>query len=146
MRIRPAAPDDALDILDWRNDPVSRAMSGDGAPIARAAHLDWCARTLADPERTIFIGEDDGGKLGMVRFDRSGDGWTVSIAVAPSRRGQGAGGALLRAGLGEMAGRAPAAFTARIKADNDSSLRLFAAAGFREVAREDGFVLTRLEP
>lgn len=145
MRLRPAVPDDALDILDWRNDPESRAMSGGGAPIPRAAHLDWYGRALADPGRAIFIGEDEGGKAGMVRFDRAAGAWTVSIAVAPERRGRGLGRALLRAGLDEMAGRGAIAFVARIRADNAGSLRLFSGAGFREAARDGDFMAMRLE-
>ena len=70
--------------------------------------------------------------MGMVRFDVfDGGRWLVGIHVAPERRGQGWGRALLSAGLERMAARQGATrFAAEIKEDNTASQRLFTACGF----------------
>ena len=88
VTVRPARPADALDVLAWRNDPLTRAMSRDQEVVAEAAHLAWFTRALADPARTLLIGEAMGGKVGMVRIDRGAE-TELSINLNPAFRGQG---------------------------------------------------------
>lgn len=138
LLVRPAEPADAHDLWRWRNDPVARAASRNPDPVPFADHQAWFARALADPARTILIGEIDGSPVGMVRLDAGSDGAEVSIALDPERRGAGLGGALMRVGLARSGART---FTAVLRADNAASRRLFAGAGFRQVAA-DGLWLT----
>src|SRR6185503_18123098 len=67
VRLRPAAMGDADRLLAWANDAATRAASFSTAPITRAEHLGWMARTLADPDHLHFIAED-GEPVGQVRF------------------------------------------------------------------------------
>jgi L-amino acid N-acyltransferase YncA len=132
LHLRRATIDDALDVLAWRNDPHTRAMSRDDAAVDRQVHLDWFAGAVEDPSRLLLVGEADGRGVGMVRFDRAGDRWEVSINIAPDARGRGLGAALLGAGLELFAEtHAGVEVLAVIKPENATSLRLFEGLGFR---------------
>lgn len=111
-------------------------MSFDDSEIDLAEHETWLASKLSDVNCEIWIGEVDAIPIGQVRFDSSGDGpVVVSIAVAPSARGHGLGHALLRDALGRRA--VPGSpVLARIRSENEASLRLFRSCGFAEVDRD----------
>jgi len=138
VTLRAATPDDAARLLEWANDPATRAASFDRDPISWDDHVEWLAGVLADPDRRLWIAEEAGMPVGQVRIDREPDGaGVVSIGLADGARGRGLGSAVLRSGLGAAAGtlgiiRARAV----VRASNLASRRLFERAGFRAVARE----------
>lgn len=134
MILREATSADALDVWVWRNDPLTRAMSRVQDEVPRASHADWFARAVGDSRRTILIGEVDGQKVGMVRFDH-GDATEVSININPEHRSRGHGHALLLAALNSVSGEV----WAEIKDENLSSQRLFERVGFEFRNAHDGF-------
>jgi RimJ/RimL family protein N-acetyltransferase len=136
MQLRRATIDDALDVLEWRNDPQSVAASKTGA-VNRDTHLAWFPKAVVDEQRAIFIAEEDGRKIGMIRFDRDERAWTVSINLAPDQRGKGYGDRILSAGINAI-GSPP--LIAEIKDDNIASIRLFERCGFRRISHEDGWL------
>jgi UDP-2,4-diacetamido-2,4,6-trideoxy-beta-L-altropyranose hydrolase len=114
--------------------------------VDQAGHLAWFARAIQDPSRLMLIATDGGRKLGMVRFDKSGDTWLVSINMAPEERGKGYGRialnqavALLRSSVGQCR------LSAEIKDGNAGSLRLFQQCGFVTQEQRDGFQYLTLE-
>jgi RimJ/RimL family protein N-acetyltransferase len=125
MIVRRATVDDALDVLAWRNDPTTRAMSRTQERVEEAAHLAWFAEAIADSRRTLLIGELDGQKIGMVRLDH-GEETEISINVNPLFRGRGLGYAFISEALAGVRGPV----TARIKEENLASVRSFERAGF----------------
>jgi spore coat polysaccharide biosynthesis predicted glycosyltransferase SpsG/RimJ/RimL family protein N-acetyltransferase len=133
-RLRACRWDDAGTLLAWANDPETRAASFASAPIAEPGHRAWLAGRLADPEARLWIVEDPAGgaPVGTLRLARADGAATVSITVAPARRGQGWGGRMLAA---LAAWNRAAAFAPRLVAwvrdDNPASLALFATAGYR---------------
>ena len=143
MTLREAAAADAESIWLWRNDPASRAASGDGAHIDLTTHRAWLARTLADPDRRLLIGEAGGRSVGMVRFDRVEGGWRVSLNLAPEARGQGLGRRLLAQGVEAMARQR---LVADIRPENHASVRTFAAYGFVQIGEAGGFLQFVREP
>jgi RimJ/RimL family protein N-acetyltransferase len=132
LTVRPATEADALDVLAWRNDPLTRAMSRDQGEVEEAAHVAWFARAIADSARTLLIGEVDGGKVGMVRIDRGAE-TEVSINLNPAYRGQGLSVPLLMAALAGV----PDVW-AEVREENAASIRLFERAGFELRDRRDG--------
>jgi RimJ/RimL family protein N-acetyltransferase len=80
-----------------------------------------------------------------VRLDQLDDDLAeISIGLAPEARGRGAGREALCLAAAEARNRLGVRMlTARVKADNEPSLRSFAAAGFSEVRREDDLVELR---
>lgn len=125
MILRPATAADAVEVWIWRQDPITRAMSRTQEAIDLASHMAWFSDALADPRRTLLIGEVDGRKVGMVRFDRGAE-LEVSINVNPAHRSQGHGHGLLSRAMETMKGDV----WAEIREENEASQRLFERAGF----------------
>jgi RimJ/RimL family protein N-acetyltransferase len=149
VTLRPAELSDGARLLQWRNDPATRAASLTSERVSLQDHRHWLALKLADPSCAFFIIVADAEPIGQVRLDRIDDQLAeVSIGLAPRARGQGAGREALLLAAGEARDRLGVTMlTARIKADNEPSLRSFAAAGFYEVGRKDEIVeLRRMIP
>jgi ribosomal protein S18 acetylase RimI-like enzyme len=134
MILRNATEADALDVWAWRQDPLTRAMSRSAEAVELASHMAWFAKALADPARMLLIGEADGEKVGMVRFDR-GEVTEVSINVNPQHRGRGLGFTLLSEALNRVEGDV----WAEVKDENLASRRLFERAGFELHDAAGGF-------
>ena len=141
MLLRPAEPGDAEILLAWRNDPLTRAMSRQQDEVARADHLAWFERALADPRRIILIGTEQGRSVGMVRFDL-GSPCEVSINLDPAVRGRGLSRTLLALALQGFASRP---IEAEIREENLASHRLFEGAGFQRITDRDGLRRYRLD-
>lgn len=136
MEVRRATIDDMLDVLSWRNDPVAVTMSRTGA-VDEAQHRAWFPGAIDSSNRVLLIAEEAGTKLGMVRFDRSGDAWITSINLAAEFRGRGIGQRALALAI-EASGCSP--LLAEIRGDNVPSIRIFERCGFRQVGSADGFL------
>lgn len=131
--LRQAESNDEDLLLDWANDPATRDASRKHAPIAAADHHRWLERLLAAPdEARVWIGEAEGGPIGVVRFERRAPAAVeVAITVAPEARGRGLARPLLDAGIAaarEAFGHVT--ILADVLPDNEASLALFSGAGF----------------
>ena len=73
MRFRKATKKDSENLFNWRNDPETRAESLNTAPVLREAHEAWLARTLKNPNRLLFIAEEDNEAVGTKRADKFGE-------------------------------------------------------------------------
>jgi len=136
VHLRPATPLDADLLLTWANDPTTRAASFRTEQIDPVVHRAWLRERLASPTSRLYIGYQGADPIGQVRLERqAGEGAVeISISIARDRRGRGLGSALLAAGL--EAGRRDAGlggliFIARVRTDNEASIKLFERAGFR---------------
>jgi RimJ/RimL family protein N-acetyltransferase len=132
-------------LLQWHNEPTTRAASLTTASVSLEDHRRWLASRLADTRCALFIIVTDGEPIGQLRLDRLDDDLAeVSIGLAPEARGRGAGREALRLAATEAANRLGVKkLTARIKVDNQQSLRAFAAAGFSEFWRDGDLVELR---
>jgi RimJ/RimL family protein N-acetyltransferase len=131
---------DASLLWRWANDAETRRRSFNPAPIPYAAHLAWLEARLAAAASSLWIVSDERGPVGQVRLDVADDVAEVSLAVAPERRGQGLGTAVLREALAAAATqwRGGLRLRAQVFADNVASLRLFRRCGFQEVGTRPG--------
>lgn len=146
VSVRRALPEDAQRLFDWRNDPVTRAMSRTVDPVAWDAHEMWFAETLKDPNRVLFIGLDHGAEFGMVRFDLTGPRHAeISINLDAQARGRRLATALLRAAIRAFRIDHVTDITALIRPGNAASIRAFEAAGFRMTGEKDGLAQFRHE-
>lgn len=144
-------PDDACLILDWRNDPVTRAMSFDTAERGwEEFWSDFRDRfPAADAPAPQFL-VINGAPVAYLRFDpaRPAAGCAVgtmevSINVDPTRRRQGYGKTALRLAEHYLAARGCERILAAVKSDNAVSKKLFEAVGYEDEGRfqvvpEDG--------
>jgi RimJ/RimL family protein N-acetyltransferase len=135
VTLRPASAADCRQIWRWRNDAQTRRASLDPAPIPLATHERWFARSLESPARKLYVVVAGGRDAGVVRLDLDGGRASVSIHLAPERRGQGLGPAALAA-LADLAFGALGVdeLVASVKRDNRASLSAFARAGFSVAA------------
>lgn len=79
MKLRPASIDDAQLLFDWRNEPLTLAMSVNTEPVAWDIHVKWLSTRLARPEPGLYVCEDDGSPCGMVRIDDDEISYTVDV-------------------------------------------------------------------
>jgi len=147
LSVRPAHPDDGLDLLYWRNDPHVRAMSRNSDVLKEADHLAWYEQALHSVDMILLIGEQESRKVGMVRFDQRGTFlWEANILLEIGSRGKGVSRLLLGKALAFFYERhAHASVVASIKPENEASLRLFRSLGFVFLNEEEGMVSYRLE-
>jgi RimJ/RimL family protein N-acetyltransferase len=115
--------------------------------VAREQHEGWLASTLADPNRTLLVVEQNAEPAGTVRFDDEGERAEISVTMAPGRRGGGLGARAIReAAELELAARPRLReVVAVVQKSNNRSLRAFERAGYRgppEGEREGSVVLT----
>jgi RimJ/RimL family protein N-acetyltransferase len=132
VALRPATPDDARALWEWRNDATTRAMSLDRDPIPFAAHEEWLRRQLSRDDVALFIVEEGGQPVGQVRVERRPEGGaTVSIGLAAAARGRGIGGAALaRLASPETRPTWANPLVALIRPENVASQRMFERAGY----------------
>ena len=123
--LRPATPDDAQRLFEWRNDPVTRANSHNTAPILYADHLRWLDWNLKDPFVRIFIGMVNWIDIGTVRVEEENTGKLLSWTVAPDHRGNGYGLSLVKA----VVAITPGKLKAEIHRHNAPSLKIAVGAG-----------------
>lgn len=132
LEVRPATLDDAELMHRWRNDWATRAVSRNRSPIPWRGHVEWLERALADPERSLLVGQIGEVPVGVIRFDRTGrDAAEVSLYLDPALHGLGLGRRLLLAG--ESLSAAGLDIVAEVVEGNAGSARLFEAAGYRRL-------------
>lgn len=134
LTVRPATLSDSDLLFGWRNHESIRSVSRNKDPIALEDHRRWFGRVIADPARSLLVGERGGRPIGCVRFDENGpDSVEVSIYLAPDAMGTGTGSALLAAAEAWLAANRPhiARIDAEVLGGNDPSTHLFERAGYR---------------
>jgi UDP-2,4-diacetamido-2,4,6-trideoxy-beta-L-altropyranose hydrolase len=130
---RMTAADEAL-VLEWANDPGTRANSFSAEQITAAAHHEWLVDRLSHPERCRpFVVETPAHvPIGQVRFDRIEGGWRVNYSVAAHLRGRGLGRRIMQLALRQLSEEEPGAMVlAQVKLDNVASHRVFESLGFQ---------------
>lgn len=144
VRLRPAEPADEGRLLEWRNEPTTRAASLTSGEVSAEDHSRWLAHKLADPASTLFIVMDGDEPIGQVRLDRVDDELAeVSIGLAPEARGRGAGRKALDLAAAEAPRLGVMSLRALIKPNNEASLRAFKAAGYADFKADDEVVELR---
>ena len=142
ITLRFVCEDDCKDLFDWRNDSLTRQMSFNTNEIKYEDHIKWFNKTLKNSKISIFLGENNNGeKVGQVRFDRKGKFAEVNICISPLFRGKGYGTIMLRESCINYFNNFDVdAIIARIKHKNDISVKAFANAGFKYSSETEEFV------
>ncbi len=141
LSLRSADGGDCERMLQWRNDPATRAVSADPREIDPQTHRDWFAASLAMPTRRLWIGQVGPRPVGVLRFDFDAAAARVSIFLDPALTGLGLGTPLLACGEARLRREQPALrrLEAEVLADNRASQQLFRRAGYTG----DGRLLTK---
>ena len=130
--IREVSQNDSKDIFEWRNDPESRSMFINSGELDFDEHDRWLSKTISSPLKNIYMGEIDGKKIGITRFDfdEKEHETEVSINTNPNFRGKGYGKKLLIESINKFQVENEANLIARIKNKNIGSIKIFEFAGF----------------
>ena len=133
VSLRAARRDDCARVWQWNFASDVRALSGDPRLVELDEHAAWFAARLARAATSpMWIVEDTGVPVGVVRVDRLADGaGRLSVALAPSARGRGIGKASITAACARWHGPV----VAQIHADNTASRACFESCGFEPVGR-----------
>ncbi len=142
VTLRRAGHEDCERVWTYNFAPDVRAMSQRSEIVALVEHARWYARRLADPVAPIWIVQEWGEPVGVVRLDLRRDTAVISIALAKSGRGRGVG----RAAIAAVCAAWGRPIIAEILADNHPSRVCFEACGFREIGENNGHVTYRWSP
>ena len=146
MLIRTALVSDSQDILNWRNDKISREMSFNNNIITPDKHKAWFLNSLKNPAITMYVGEEKNYKIGICRFDIHNDyAFTeVSININPLVRGKGYAKKFLQFSINTYFKKKKNKLIAQTKKKNLASIKIFKAAGFYLASKsEDKLILKR---
>jgi len=125
LTLRRATQDDAMLLLHWQQDPKTRRYARSPSVPTEGEHLAWFAHKLSNPDCVFLFAESGSERVGMIRLDRRGEQWEVSIVVAPESRGRGIGKAILNAL------KPPGPLVAEVLPGNEESHHLFLSCGWR---------------
>lgn len=136
ISVREARAQDSLEAWLWRNDPVTRRASQTQDPIIWEDHQVWWERALTSTDRYLYICENNGQPVAVLRFDQleADNGcYEVSINMKPEARGLGLGVRALSDACDLFLGkRGPVTLTATIQPNNIASLSIFKKVGFQQ--------------
>ena len=129
---RIATIDDASNILEWRNDALTRKMFRNSGVIDWEQHIQWL-HSISDPNRLLLMCcQSMGTDVGFVWFCIRQKTAEVSINLAPIARGRGLSGKCLIAAIYFLQKERPCIIelTAHVRVKNLASRRLFERLGF----------------
>jgi RimJ/RimL family protein N-acetyltransferase len=130
MRLRKATFNDWKILLDWRNDPITRENSFKTEEVSEQIHKLWFNDSLLNPNRSIYILEDNFTSVGSIRSDLHWNNQSVlSWSIAPDQRGKGYGTKILEIYLQNKKGK----FIAEIKPRNIASIKMVEKNGFTKL-------------
>lgn len=134
LTLRSATVADARMLLDWRNDPETRANSINTNKVEWTSHVGWLEKTLINPNRRLFVVMDGERSVGTVRLDddSSRQETELSWTIAPAERGRGHAKAMI--GLALKGVKSGQQALAKIKPANIASIKVARANGFELVS------------
>lgn len=140
LTIRRAVEADSKDIWQWRNDPTTKANSINSDDVSWENHCVWYQKSLQNPDRFLYIGIDPTDqKIGMCRFDISGDEAEVSINLNPAFRNQKLSEPLLVSSIRQFYKSSNIVLLATIKHFNIASQQCFKNAGFTHISEDSEY-------
>ncbi len=147
MKIRNINQQDSKDLFEWRNNFGSRKMSFEKKKITLEEHEKWFKESIISPNKIFYIGEYNGTKIGVCRFEfyNKKNISEISININPNVRGKGYGKKLLTNAINTYLKNKNCILTAKIKEDNSISLKLFSSSGFLVTKKDKGIIYMELK-
>lgn len=134
--LRDATLEDADLLFFWRNDGLTRRMSISQDEISWHEHISWLTQVLSSEKSHLFIAMLNGTPVGVLRLERLGESFDLSITVSPSARGKGIGSKILKNAKDWATANTDVKYIhASIKETNLASLKLFLRCGYLELTK-----------
>ena len=133
IELRGATQGDSKLLFEWRNHPSIRAISINSDPIPWESHQQWFDKVLQDANRPLYIAEQAGTAVGVIRFDIDSAQAEVSLCIAHDQNGKGLGTQLLLLGEQQLLQGRPEILkiVATVLEGNEASHRLFRRCGYQ---------------
>lgn len=141
VTLRRAGLADRERVFAYNVAPATRALSGSPRTFSLSEHERWFAERLVDPATRMWIVEENGSPVGVVRVDGL-DPARISIALDPSAQGRGIGRRAVALACAQWA----SPVQAEIHEANVASHACFVACGFVRVGKRDVFDLYQWSP
>ncbi len=131
ISLRRADKNDKKLIFEWANDMSARANSFSTDKINFDMHSLWFDNKMKDENAVYFICQRHDLSIGLIRFDKDGNGlMVISIYLEAQYRGRGLAAELIRVACREFLLERSADIYAYIKVENIASVQSFTKAGF----------------
>jgi RimJ/RimL family protein N-acetyltransferase len=126
-------------LLEWRNDPSTRAASHDSHFISKEEHYAWLKGFLNKNDKYFFVAYKDDIPVGSVRAVSVNGLWCLSWVIAPSFRGRG----LAKDMLALLVEKIDGPMQAEVKVNNHPSIKVAEHIGMKLEKICDGFLYFR---
>lgn len=135
--LRVATIQDAEVVLEWRNDKASRENSFSKGIIDLDSHMKWYQRKLQDDNCYLYILMDNDERIGQVRIDLVNGIGEISYMIAPEKRGNGYGKAIISLCDSVKDVMGAKAYMGLVNNDNEASKKCFVNNGYAEFTGGD---------
>ena len=138
---------DSMEILLWRNDPVTRKSAFNNRLIKREEHEDWFQKIMNSNNSILIIIFNGKDKIGVVRFDAANSETFVSINTNPKFRKMGFASKMLLESEAYLSSNKllPNTIVAKIIKTNLSSIKVFKKAKYKLESELDEYFVYKKE-
>lgn len=136
LYLRSANERDMRKIFDWANDDVTRANSFHTEKITWEEHEAWYRKVMESEDVKLYVAMDFMKPVGQVRLNLENETGVISYSVDEDYRGRHIGQKMLMLLEKEAAGKVKR-LTAKVKAENAASIRIFECLGYQVQPESD---------
>ena len=133
IRLRPAAPEHCELVFGWRNLPEIVDLSSSRRQVSASEHREWYKSVLIDQNRPMFLIEESGSPVGLIRFEiNNSNEAEISVYLIPGMTGRGIGALAILIGCDILFTKnSVKKIIAKIRYDNRRSIDAFSKCGFK---------------
>ena len=133
--------DDWEDLLNWRNDELTRRMFINDGIVEKEDHYSYMDKMSKNNNREQFIFIHNNNKIGTIRIDKLNDNFEeFSYTINPKYRGNGYGSLMMKLFLFNKVGK----YRCEIKPENIASIRMVEKNGFICKYKKEGVLVYEL--
>lgn len=123
----------------WRNDIQTIEMSLSKKNVAWQEHFEWCNSIITSKSNHMYVAEEFGVPVGVVRFDENKDNkcvFDLTINIDPKKRNKGYGSKILRDSINFFINEINKCkyIKVQIRVSNFPSIKLFEKYGFKKIS------------
>ena len=128
--LRPVSKSDIDFIYKIRNDPNIREYMFDTNEIDYKKHVEYWLDRMKNSVPSFIIVDENGNDVGLLKLDPISDNkYSIGIIISVEYQGRGYGKEAVKEILSMYK---DATFIARVKVNNNKSIKLFESCGFRK--------------
>lgn len=144
LRIIPFNQNHINPIWIWRNDIRTIEMSLSKKKVTWQEHFEWCNSIITSKSNHMYVAEEFGIPVGVVRFDENKDKkcvFDLTINLDPNKRNKGYGSKILRDSINFFINEINKCkyIRAQIRVSNFPSIKLFEKYGFKKISSDSEF-------